>query len=140
MKLYRIEQKEEEIEILYVYLFFKNYQMYMDSENGAVATLLKNDDLHAEGIALDQKFRVVSFFEFYIKWLIIQIISNLKFKLISVVNNGSQYDIIPTLVRCPITNQTIDFCHIVQKEDQMSNNDETINDSNSFFFYLMVKF
>ena len=67
MKLYRIEQKEEEIEILYVYLFFKNYQMYMDSENGAVATLLKNDDLHAEGIALDQKFRVVSFFEFYIK-------------------------------------------------------------------------
>jgi hypothetical protein len=35
--------------------------MYLDSENGAVATLLRNDDLHSENISVDENFRVVSF-------------------------------------------------------------------------------
>ena len=35
--------------------------MYTDFENGAVATVLKNNDLHLLGIALNEKFRFVSF-------------------------------------------------------------------------------
>jgi hypothetical protein len=35
--------------------------MYLDSENGAVATLLRNDDLYSENISVDENFRVVSF-------------------------------------------------------------------------------
>ncbi len=45
----------------YCIFFNKNYQMYLDSENGAVATLLRNDDLHSENISVDENFRVVSF-------------------------------------------------------------------------------
>ena len=41
MKLYRIEQKEEEIEILYVYLFFK------DPKNKHVFVIDKYQDLNA---------------------------------------------------------------------------------------------
>lgn len=34
--------------------------MYTDAKSGAVATLLRNDDLHEMGIALNEEFRFVS--------------------------------------------------------------------------------
>ena len=40
-------------------------------------------------------------------------------KIISVNVNGSQYDITPTLVTASSKNETIDFCHVVQKENKL---------------------
>ena len=61
--LQEIVRKQDLIltEKLFRGLYFKSFDMYKDIKNRAVVTLMKNKDLQKKhGVALDDKFRIVS--------------------------------------------------------------------------------